>query len=209
MKIDPYDTVAPLVPIDTIDALPIMDDSIKFYDWEYVSEGTHARIFKAKDNEWGSAYCLKVFHSGWMTPFNLERTAYEYLQAAQLVRYIPHVYGYGHRTLAEWGLQVDDDSVYYVIVMEWLDNMRQLSPETVNLSTACGLLKGLYKIHKAGVLHYDLYARNMMVTPVPKGRRAVWIDFSCAHINREDDHEQEFQTAVGIVLEAVLASCCA
>jgi hypothetical protein len=155
--------------------------------------------------EYHDEYCIKLFRSGWMTPFNLERTAYEHLQAAQLVEFIPHVYGYGHRTLSEWGLEVDDDSIYYAIVMEWLGSMKQLSPETVNFTTACKLLRGLYKIHKAGVLHYDLYERNMMVTPGVKGGRAVWIDFSCAHMNRESDHADEFQTAAGIVLEVVLS----
>jgi tRNA A-37 threonylcarbamoyl transferase component Bud32 len=85
--------------------------------------------------------------------------------------------------------------------MEWLGSMERLSPENVKLETACNLLKGLYKIHKAGVLHYDLYARNMMVTP--GGGRAVWIDFSCAHMNRVSEHEQEYNMATGIILEAV------
>jgi predicted Ser/Thr protein kinase len=197
--------MASVVPAEIIESLPMLENTVRFYDWEFIAEGTHAIIYKAKDIQWGGSYCLKVFRSGWMTPFNLERTAYEYLKAAQIVEFIPHVYGYGQRTLPDWGLQVDDDSLYYAIVMEWLGNMRQLSPETVNIQTACNLLEGLSKIHKAGVLHDDSFRRNMMVMPGPSGKRAVWIDFSCAHVTRQSEQAQEFVLAAGTILEAVMS----
>ena len=34
--------------------------------------------------------CLKVFRKGLMTPYNLEKTAYEYLRHASIDYYVPH-----------------------------------------------------------------------------------------------------------------------
>jgi predicted Ser/Thr protein kinase len=138
-----------------------------------------------------------------MTPFNLEKTAYEYLRAAEVEGCIPHVYGYGCRTLSAWGLPStpDRDGLYNAIVMEWIENAEQLSANNVNLDNACRLLKGLSKIHEAGVLHYDTFRRNLLV--VPGTNRVLWIDFSCAHINEEKSHPVEMQGAAGVILEVV------
>ena len=138
-----------------------------------------------------------------MTPFNLEKTAYEYLRAANVEKCVPVVYGYGFRTLSEWGLPhaQGNGDIYYAIVMEWLDGAEQLSTDNISLEFACSLLDGLYDIHQAGVLHYDLYRRNMMV--VPHQARALWIDFSCAHMNEEYAFGIETSLATGVILELV------
>lgn len=140
-----------------------------------------------------------------MTPFNLEKTAYEFLQSANVKDCIPQVYGYAFRTLHNWGFPFDteDEEVYYGIVMEWLENAEQLSAENITLHYACALLEGLAKIHEAGVLHYDLYSRNMMV--IPGTRRALWIDFSCAHMNEEYALPEEMTAATGVILELVMS----
>jgi RIO-like serine/threonine protein kinase len=191
-----------------IEPLGKLDETLKFGDWTLIASGTHARIYRAKqagvDNS--PYYCVKLFRRGWMTPFNLEKTAYEYLQAAKIENYIPLVHGYDHRTLSEWGLPfgTDDDQLYYAIVMEWIENGEQLSPENITLSSACMLLTGLEKVHAAGVLHWDTYKRNLMV--VSDTSRGVWIDFSCALIGQDRYHAQEMASAQALILEMVSPS---
>jgi len=67
--------------------------------------------------------------------------------------------------------------------MEWLADAEQLSAENITVSNAIQLVDGLYRIHEAGLTHYDIYRRNMLV--LPKKDRGVWVDFSCAHINEK------------------------
>jgi predicted Ser/Thr protein kinase len=201
-------TISAPPPADgEIEGLPLLTEAVKFYDWKYITEGTHATIYQAKELDEGALYCMKLFRKHWMTPFNLEKTAYEYLQAAKIEQYIPHVYGYGVRNLSEWGIDIpglnvqDDDEVYYGIVMEWIMDGEQLSVENINIDYACTLLKGIAKIHEAGVLHYDTFRRNLIV--VPGTRRALWIDFSCAHMNEEYVLAQEIGLAAGVIINLV------
>jgi hypothetical protein len=138
-----------------------------------------------------------------MTPFNLESTAYEHFQAANIEQYIPLVYGFDYRTLATWGLPSDpnDDQVYYAIVMEWIEKAETLSVENITLEIACMLLTGLAKIHKAGILHWDAYKRNMLV--VRDAERGIWTDFSCSLIGEDVYHEQEMKSVQAMILELV------
>lgn len=185
------------------EGLPILGEGIKFYDWTFIIAGTHGEIYRARDMESGEYCCVKIFRKGWITPFNLEKTAYEFLKHANINEFIPDVYGYDSRTMSEWGFpgSIGDEDTYYAIVMEWLENGQQLSAENITLDYAWNLLEGLYKIHQAGVLHYDLYRRNMIV--IPGTKRALWIDFSCAHMNEEYAMPQEMASAAGIILELV------
>jgi tRNA A-37 threonylcarbamoyl transferase component Bud32 len=59
------------------------------------------------------------------------------------------------------------------------------------------------KIHQSGVLHYDAFMRNSLV--VPAERRAVWIDFSCAHLNEETYLGEEMEGAASSILYRVFA----
>jgi predicted Ser/Thr protein kinase len=138
-----------------------------------------------------------------MTPFNLEKTAYEYIQAFKVDEFVPRVYGWSVRTLLQWGIDAPscDDEVYYGIIMEWITGGEQLSVENINIDYACSLLEGLAKIHEAGVLHYDTFRRNLMV--VPGTRKAYWIDFSCAHMNEEYVLAQEIGLAAGVIINLV------
>lgn len=172
-----------------------------------MSQGTHALIYRTKgwEDEVTSPYCVKLFKKGWMTPFNLELNAYEcLLHADQVHKYIPHVYGYGERTLSQWGVPTElpnDKDLYYGIVMEWVENAEQLSTKNVTVGLASNLLTGLSKIHEAGVLHYDEYPRNMLV--VPEIKRSLWIDFSCARMNEDKYLAQEMDIAARIILDKV------
>jgi predicted Ser/Thr protein kinase len=183
--------------------LPKFAEEVRFTDWKFVAEGTHARIFQARKMDEGALYCVKIFQKGWMTPFNLEKTAYEYLQAAGVKDCIPHVYGYSVRTLADWGLETtwEDTDEWYGLIMEWLEGGEQLSVNNITHNNACRLLLALAKIHAAGVLHYDTYRRNLMV--FPGTRRVVWLDFSCAHMNEEYAHPGEVELAAGVIFEVV------
>jgi hypothetical protein len=127
--------------------------------------------------------CLKLYGQEWMTPYNLETTAYAVLRDAGVEDYIPAVYGVAIRTLGDWGIELgwDNPREYRGLVMEWLEGAEQISAENVSLSHVVSLMTGLVKIHEAGVLHRDGFDRNIMVFPGSK--RGVWIDFSCAHIH--------------------------
>jgi len=139
-----------------------------------------------------------------MTPFNLEKTAFEHLLAAKATNFIPKVHGYDARTLAGWGLPQDEnnsDTLYYGILMEWLSGAECLSVHNITFNKACALLEGLDEIHKAGVLHVDPFRRNQMVFPAT--HRVAWIDFSCAHMNEEFVHSNELGDVAGTIMELV------
>jgi serine/threonine protein kinase len=191
---------------DDIEPLPQLDESIKFHDWTLMAKGTHSRIYRTKQvgAEDSPFFCVKIFRRGWMTPFNLERAAYEHLQAAKIEGYIPHVYGFDSRTLSTWGISAksEDDELHYAIVMEWIENGEQVSSENISISSAAMLIAGLEKVHKVGVLHNDIYKRNILV--VRDEDRGVWTDFSCAYSKGQEDYlGQEMSSARGIVLEMV------
>jgi hypothetical protein len=181
----------------------MVDEKVTFYDWEFVSEGTHAQICRVKESMSGMVCCIKVFQAGWMTPFNLEKAAYEVFLAADIRDCIPKVYAWGCRRMSEWGLpnRQEETEECYAIIMEWLEGAEQVNPENLTFDHACALLSGLVEIHAAGVLHYDLHRRNMMV--IPGSKRAVWIDFSCAHLNEEYGLPQEMNIVRGIVMQTV------
>jgi len=70
----------------------------------------------------------------------------------------------------------------------WNDcTMRNGSPPT--LDQACTVLWGPSKIHEAGIFHSDMSHCIMMVMCGSTG--TVWIGFSCAHLDEEDDLSQE------------------
>lgn len=173
----------------------------------YVAEGTHALIYKVTATVKGKEMvcCLKMFREGWMTPYNLESTAYAFLRSADVTYYIPEVYGWGNRTMTGWGLNGDGFSEYYGIVMEWLEGAETMNRQNVSMQHAITLANGLAKIHDAGILHFDGFDRNMMV--FPGSNRAVWIDFSCAQVGAaEFSYRQEKYISGAVPVQYVLSS---
>lgn len=179
-----------------------------------MSEGTHAFIYRVvASNALGRGVrCLKIYRKDWLTPFNLETTAYAYLQRADLEDYIPKVYGWGARTAGAWGLNDLENEVvaldartsktgYYGILMEWIEGAEHVSEKNITIGLAVRFAHGLAQIHNAGVLHFDTFDRNMLV--VPRMRRAVWIDFSCAQLGEEEHHKGEFYGGAGSAIEYV------
>lgn len=204
-------STAPQLPPPNLtkhEAVPRIPDDMKFDHLTFMSKGTHALVFRGKEAhvEDSQFYCIKLFRKGWATPFNLELTAYErLLHDRNIQKYIPHVYGYGLRTLSEWGFDrsPDDKDVYSGIVMEWIENAKALARDNVTIHNANVLLAGMSKIHQSGVLHYDAFMRNTLV--VPEARRAVWIDFSCAHMNEETYLGEEMEGVASSILYRVRA----
>ena len=127
--------------------------------------------------------CLKLFREDSMKHYNFETTAYAFLNHAGVEYYIPEVYGWGKRTRSGWGITEDTcGTELYGILIEWLDGAERLNSQNVTIDHAITLVRGLSKIHDAGVLHFDAVDRNILVFPGSK--RAVWIDFSCAQTER-------------------------
>ena len=182
---------------EAIRPLPEIDAEIAFVNCRYITDGTHAFIYKVDvtyDTTVIETCCLKIFRKGMMTPYNLEITAYEYLRHAGVEYYIPQVYGCGHRTVSSWGLEeIEGDRVgtYYGILMEWLEGAEQVSEENITLEQTLSLVVGLLKIHDAGVLHADICQENIVV--IPRTSRGVWLDFSCAKVGHEYYHKQELE----------------
>ena len=152
--------------------------------------------------------CLKLFHGDAMTPYNLESTAYAFLEHAGVDYYIPEVYGVGKRTHSGWGIENDlSENEYYGILMEWLEGAERLNSQNVTFDHAITLVRGLSKIHDAGVLHFDTFERNILV--IPGSKRAVWIDFSCAQTEHlmELSFPQETYMGGGLPLYHVSTPC--
>jgi hypothetical protein len=142
----------------------------------------------------------------------LETTAYAYLQHSGLQYYVPTIYGWGVRTVSDWGLERidgDEEGEYYGILMEWIAGAEQLSETNVTIGNTINLVHGLTKIHYAGILHFDTFPRNMLV--VPGTERGVWVDFSCAQLGAEEHHDDELNAGGGIAVRYVshrnLPSC--
>jgi predicted Ser/Thr protein kinase len=199
-----------LLPLaDNIAPLPQISSDIVFSDSSFISEGTHALIYKVTTLNEKSlkimTCCLKVFRQGWMTPYNLETTAYAYLLHAGVKEHIPEVYGCGKRTLFGWGIKPVEDGLneeYNAILMEFLEGAEQVTSKNVTVAHAANFANGLAKIHHAGVLHFDTFDRNMLV--IPGSKRAVWIDFSCARIDVADySYEQEAYLSVACPIKYV------
>ena len=116
------------------------------------------------------------------------------------------MYGCGFRSGSGWGLEYTPgelESSYNGILMEWIEGAEELSEDNITLDLAANFIRGLARIHSAGVLHADTFTRNMSV--VPSKKRSVWLDFSCAAIGAEAHHNEELWGAAGIAIGLVLA----
>lgn len=150
--------------------------------------------------------CLKLFRENWDTPYYLETTAYSYLGRAGVETVIPKVYGCGYRSRSGWGFassEAEDQVRHRGLLIEWIDNAEALSEQNITIDLAANFIRGLIRIHNAGILHYDTFAHNMLV--VPSKKRSVWIDFSCAQMESEAFHDQEIWGVAGSVIGMVIS----
>lgn len=120
-------------------------------------------------------------------PFTCESNAYQRLKSKGLCEQgvIPDFYGVIENINpkeAEWEPHLekftDEELPLNAVLMEYIPNMHQIDLSTYSEERLEKLHAILKEIHAAGVLHDDLYPRNMMVQ-VDTGR-VLWIDFDRA-----------------------------
>jgi hypothetical protein len=123
----------------------------------------------------------------------LETAAYAYLRQAGVEKFVPKFHGYDRRTPAKWGLPAimgHRRGEFNGILLEWLEGGIALSEQNFSLRNVVDFIVGVNRIHSSGILHNDIYERNMIF--IPETKRSVWIDFSCTHVGyTEDIHDQE------------------
>jgi RIO-like serine/threonine protein kinase len=98
--------------------------------------------------------------------------------------YVPVFYGcIDQLNPKEWQpdlyMFADDEYPASAIFIEYIPGLEMLELETATKERMAKFVEGLHAIHKAGVLHSDLYSRNMMVDPT-KPDKVVWLDFDRA-----------------------------
>jgi serine/threonine protein kinase len=167
---------------------------MQFRNAQFITSGTHANIYKVEvpNQETGetAVLCLKLFKPDSMVPHDLEIKAYEWLAHNGVYHWIPEVFGTAVRTPAQWGLDNvdgDEESEYHGILMEWIEGGEWLAEDNLSVDHVVSFIRGLVRIHDAGVVHCDAENQNMLV--VPGSNRAVWIDFSCAQVDATDDEK--------------------
>ena len=178
--------------------MPVIHESIQFENPQFVSSGLHAFVYKveAVDAQGGRLVCcLKLFKKEWTSAYDTEAAAYEYLLHNEVEFWIPDIIGTAQRNVSGWGLDNldgDREGNYYGLLMEWIEGGERLTPENVRADHIVSFVRGLVRIHEAGVLHNDTWARNMLV--VPGSNRAVWIDFGSATLDpTEEQMKQEME----------------
>ena len=139
-----------------------------------------------------------------MLPYDSETAAYEYLAHNGVYHWIPHVFGTAVRSPAQWGLEHvdgDEEGDYYGILMEWIEGGEELTEDNVRAHHVVSFIRGLVRMHDAGVIHNDIEDRNMLV--VPGSERAVWIDFSSSRVDATDD-EKDLEMSYAAIHPALM-----
>ncbi|KAJ6037308.1 serine/threonine protein kinase [Penicillium herquei] len=141
-------------------------------------------------------FLLKVFHDNGdpgythggrdLNPFRCERNAYENLIAYGVcdTGFVPKYYGYIDQLDPQAfypALQdfVSDEFNPKAILIEFFPDSEIIDCENYSKSLFSQAIEGIKEIHKAGVLHDDIYPKNLLlVRGTPD--RLVWIDFDLA-----------------------------
>ncbi|OKL57838.1 hypothetical protein UA08_07191 [Talaromyces atroroseus] len=74
---------------------------------------------------------------------------------------------------------LDEERPPSAIFLEYIPNMMTILPERYTKERIESMIHGIQQIHKALVLHFDSYPRNIMVFEDDPGR-VIWIDFDRA-----------------------------
>ena len=178
-----------------VSRLPRIPKAAKFQNAKLIGSGLHSKVYSVSVTyrKKTIAAVLKVFsEERWKENFEPEVHAYEFLAHFSVSGVIPIAYGYGddwtnerfrrevlgdtilHRTSAL-------ESPVFVILLEYVAESAQLSPDNIDWKICKETLRGLCLIHSAQVLHRDIAERNILV--VPSLGRVVWIDFSISWVN--------------------------
>lgn len=66
------------------------------------------------------------------------------------------------------------------VILEYVHDMVRLDLESFTQERLDRIHKILFEFLEAGLLHGDVFPRNMMVVPSSPDGRVLWIDFDCA-----------------------------
>ena len=157
-------------------------------DWSHIASGTHGSVKKAliQNGEFEGYVCIKLFTEEWEEAYEREALAYELLLHRGVRRCVPEVYWKGCFPISRLdsgsrSTTQDPDEKLYWLVMEFFEDCRPISYESLDIPTAEAVCHGLSKIHEARVRHGDLQEQNILLVREGRGSaRVVWIDFSCA-----------------------------
>ncbi|OOF93634.1 hypothetical protein ASPCADRAFT_398607 [Aspergillus carbonarius ITEM 5010] len=147
------------------DALTIDPDTLQICQSLRHSEASSIYEVKLHNNR----YCLKVYHNNGdpgysrkgrdLNRFRCELKAYRNLQQSGV---------------CEKGLNQPT-----AILLEYLLDAEELNCVNYSERQFQRVMEGLDDIHRAGVLHYDVYPKNILIVRGPP-ERVVWIDFDVA-----------------------------
>ncbi|KZS93977.1 hypothetical protein SISNIDRAFT_484940 [Sistotremastrum niveocremeum HHB9708] len=145
--------------------------------------------------------------------FEHEAACYARLRKAGLcdAGYVPHCYGW-YQFPSSWATQpsfaplaahprmadvVESKTPPRAILIEYLRDASPVSPWNITVDIAHEALRRLTEIHSIGILHSDVFPRNLLIT----GRGLpVWIDFGVSSITpvdyqvRRDTQADEYDT---------------
>lgn len=65
------------------------------------------------------------------------------------------------------------------IVLDLLADPEPLNCVNYSIDRFVGVLRGIREIHRARILHYDIYPKNILIVP-GEPERVVWVDFDVA-----------------------------
>ncbi|KZS87705.1 hypothetical protein SISNIDRAFT_490819 [Sistotremastrum niveocremeum HHB9708] len=156
--------------------------------------------------------------------WNREAIAYARLEKAGLsdAGYVPHCYGW-YQFPTSWATDpsfsllsahprmatlVDSETPPRALLIEYLEGASPISPWNITLDIAHEALRRLSEIHYVGILHCDVYPRNLLVT---KAGQPVWIDFGISHVSpdyqvRRGSQVEEHESVCSILFEHLVSS---
>ncbi|KAK3191483.1 hypothetical protein K4F52_002298 [Lecanicillium sp. MT-2017a] len=195
----------PMSPVTTLsppfDDVPDKFVDVTVADVEFLAtlnEGNDSVLFKVAVQ--GNTCVMKVFH-GRKTYFNKpggeedlfvrEWTAYRLLKRHGLCKrgVVPDFYGtirgINPREWPNLHMFHKDTLPADAVLIEYIPNMHMIDLSNYTEERAARLSKILLEINSIGILHCDIYPRNMMVVEGEAGtgqERVLWVDFDCAQV---------------------------
>ncbi|KAJ5578128.1 uncharacterized protein N7459_007092 [Penicillium hispanicum] len=144
----------------------------------------------------GERYAMKVFHDNGdegftekgrdLNRFRCEVNAYSHLLSYGVCDsgVVPYCYGYIDRLNPAFFSPhlnhfASDKFHPQAIILEFLADTESLNCVNYSIDRFVGVLRGIQEIHRALVLHFDVYPKNILIVP-GEPERVVWIDFDVA-----------------------------
>ena len=124
------------------------------------------------------------------SPHVREATAYQRLKMAGVCDsgIVPQFYGTiknldAKQCMPHLHMFLEDSGPPSAILLEYIPDMQALNLTNYSKKRMGNFINGIEQIHKALVLHDDIYPRNMMVVQGDP-ERAIWIDFDRAQTRK-------------------------